>query len=328
MIRRATVPFAEASPTGFARLRLVARSAPARPGVPLARRRHGLDCRVAGGLLALVLLVAAGPVAAEPAPARRVVSLNPSFTRILVAIGARDALVGVDDFSARAEPAAAALPRVGGLYSPSLESVVALAPDLVVLVPSVEQQAFRARLEALGIEVLGLDPAPHGFDAVLEAIEALGRRVGREEAARARIDAIRRTRDAVRRATAGRPRPRAVFVLQREPLFVVGRGSFLDEMIGLAGADNLGAALGEPWPRASLEWLVAQAPEVLLDSDDDAQPAREFWSRWPSLPAVTHGRVVALDEGAVTLPGPDLDRALLLLARALHGDELAVEAAP
>jgi iron complex transport system substrate-binding protein len=288
---------------------------------------------VAIRLRALVLLAglvasAAPGVADEPRAARRIVSLNPSFTRILVAIGAREALVGVDDFSARAEPQAAALPRVGGLYSPSLESVVALAPDLVVLVPSVEQQAFRDRLEALGIAVLGLDPAPHGFDAVLEAIESLGRRTGHEPEARARTAAIRRARDAVRRATAGRPRPRAVFVLQREPLFVVGRGSFLDEMIGLAGAENLGAALGEPWPRASLEWLVAQAPEVVLDSDDDAQPAAAFWSRWPSLPAVTQGRVVAVDEGAVTLPGPDLDRALVLLARALHGEALAVEGAP
>lgn len=289
------------------------------PGARTKVRRilHTLVC--AGTAFILSSQAAAQPVA------RRIVSMNPSLTRILVALGARDALVGIDDFSARAEPAVAALPRVGGLYSPSLEAVVALAPDLVVLVPSVEQQAFRERLEALGFAVLGLAGDPVSFDGVLAAIEALGRRTGREDAARARIAAIGRARDAVGRATAGRPRPRAVFVLQREPLFLVGRGSFLDEMIGLAGADNLGAALGEPWPRASLEWLVAQAPQVLLDSDDDAQPAASFWRRWPSLPAVTHGRVVAVDESAVTLPGPDLDRALLRLARALHGEGLVVE---
>jgi iron complex transport system substrate-binding protein len=274
------------------------------------------------------LLARAAEPASTPAPAKRIVSLNPSLTRILVAIGARDTLVGVDDFSARAEPQVAALPRVGGLYSPSLEAVVALAPDLVVLVPSAEQLAFRTRVEALGLPVLALAGDPVSLDGVLAAIETLGRRTGREAAARARVEAIRRTRDAVARATAGRPRPRAVFVLQREPLFLVGRGSFLDEMIGLAGAENLGAALGEPWPRASLEWLVAQAPEVLLDSDDDAEPAAAFWKRWPSLPAVTHDRVVSVDEGAVTLPGPDVDRALVLLARALHGGDLAIEGEP
>lgn len=279
--------------------------------------------RAAVALLAAGLLAA--PAGAETV-AQRVVSMNPSLTRIAVALGAREALVGVDEFSARAEPAVADLPRVGGLYSPSLEAVVALRPDLVVLVPSAEQREFRARLEALGVEVLGLAADPVGFDDVLAAIETLGARLGRADAARARTAAIRGTRDAVRRATADRPRLRAVFVLQREPLFVVGRGSFLDEMLGLAGAENLGAALGEPWPRASLEWLVAQAPEVLLDSDDDPVPAAVWWRRWPSLPAVTHERVVAVDEGAVTLPGPDLDAALLRLVRALHGDGLAVDA--
>lgn len=281
--------------------------------------------------LAVVLLACllAGAAAArgEP-PARRVVSMNPSLTRILVALGARDVLVGVDEFSARAEPAVAALPRVGGLYAPSLEAVVTLRPDLVVLVPSAEQREFRERLEALGVEVLGLAPDPVGFDTVLAAIETLGRRVGREAAARERTATIRHTRDAVRRAVRGRPRLRAVFVLQREPLFVVGRGSFLDEMLAIAGAENLGAALGEPWPRASLEWLVAQRPEVLLDGDADAEPAARYWRRWPSIPAVAQGRVVALDQGLVTLPGPDLDEALLRLARALHGEAFTIEATP
>jgi iron complex transport system substrate-binding protein len=252
--------------------------------------------------------------------------MNPSLTRILVALGARDALVGVDEFSARQEPAVASLPRVGGLYDPSLEAVVALSPDLVVLVPSREQRDFRTRLEGLRIPVLALDPV--GFDQVLDTIRTLGARTGHEDAARARIDAITSTRAAVRRATAGRARPRAVFVLTREPLFIVGRGSFLDEMIGIAGAENLGAKLAETWPRASLEWLVAAAPEVILDSDSNAQPAREYWARFASLPAVAEGRVVAVPAGEVTLPGPDLDRALLTLARALHGDALPPDLAP
>ncbi len=290
---------------------------------------------MAAGLLALALAAAAAASAPKSAsspeppasePARRVVSMNPSLTRIVVALGARDVLVGIDDFSARAEPDLASLPRVGGLYSPSLEAVVALRPDLVALVPSLEQRDFRRQLEALDVPVLVLDPVR--FDEVLHSIAALGARVGRADAARARIDEIRRTCAAVRRATAGFPRPRTVFVLQREPLFVVGSGSFLDEMIALAGGQNLGAALDETWPRSSLEWLVAAAPDVILDSDDDAQPAAEFWARWPSLPAVRERRVVALEEGVVTLPGPDLDRALRTIARALHGPALELEDAP
>ena len=265
--------------------------------------------------------------AAEPS-SHRIVSMNPSLTRILVAIGARDALVGVDEFSARAEPAVQSLPRVGGLYAPSLESVVALRPDLVVLVPSFEQREFRTRLRELGLSVQEYDPVR--FEQVLDTIRALGERAGHEIEAKARVDAIRRTQIAVQHAVAGRPPLSAVLVLQREPLFVAGRGSFLDEMIAMAGARNLGAELGETWPRTSVEWLVGVAPQVILDSDSDPAPAARFWARWPSIPAVAQGRVVAIDAGDVTLPGPDLDRALLKLARALHGDalELDLEVAP
>lgn len=275
-----------------------------------------------------VLLAFATPVRAAEPHAQRIVSMNPSLTRILVAIGARDALVGVDEFSARAEPAVSSLPRVGGLYSPSLESVVALRPDLVVLVPSFEQREFRARLEQLGLPVQVFDPVR--FEQVLGTITALGRRVGRETEAQARVDAIRRTQRAVQRAVAGRTPLTTVLVLQREPLFVAGRGSFLDEMLAMAGARNLGAELGETWPRTSVEWLVGVAPQVILDSDADPAPAAQFWARWPSLPAVAQERVVVVDAGDVTLPGPNLDRALLTLARALHGAALPleIEAAP
>jgi iron complex transport system substrate-binding protein len=274
-------------------------------------------CAVA---LWFLLAIATASHAAAETPARRIVSMNPSLTRILLAIGARDALVGVDEFSARAEPAVSSLPRVGGLYSPSLESVVALRPDLVVLVPSLEQREFRTRLRQLGLPVQEYDPVR--FEQVLETILVLGQRVGHEAAAHARVDAIRRTQREVARAIAGRSPPTVVLVLQREPLFVAGRGSFLDEMLAMAGARNLGAELGETWPRTSVEWLVGVAPQVILDSDSDPAPAATFWARWPSLPAVAERRVVAIDAGDVTLPGPDLDRALVKLARALHGDAL------
>ncbi len=273
--------------------------------------------------LSLLFAIAAASDAAADAPAQRIVSMNPSLTRMLVAIGARDTLVGVDEFSARAEPAVSSLPRVGGLYSPSLESVVALRPDLVVLVPSFEQREFRTRLTQLGLSVQEYDPVR--FEQVLETILALGKRVGHQTEAKARVDAIRRTQRAVERAVAGRPPLSAVLVLQREPLFVVGGGSFLDEMITMAGARNLGAALGETWPRTSVEWLVGVAPQIILDSDSDPAPAATFWARWPSIPAVAQRRVVAIDAGDVTLPGPDLDRALLKLARALHGDALPLD---
>jgi len=262
------------------------------------------------------VVVASGARAEEdPAAARRVVSLNPSLTAILLDLGARDALVGVDDFSARQQPAVATLPRVGGLYDPSLEAVTALRPDLVVLVPTVEQRGFRERLETLGVRVLAFDPK--SYDDVLGTIETLGARVGRRDAAEARVATLRRARDDAAREARGRPPVRAVLVLQREPLYVAGPGSFLDDMLRAAGGENVAAALPGLYPRVSLEWLIAAKPEVILDTAAGADAARAYWARWPSLPAVQQGRVVALDASVVTLPGPHLDEALRALVAAL-----------
>lgn len=272
--------------------------------------------------LGLWLLASAAAAQGEPAPAqapRRIVSMNPSLTAILVALGAQGQIVGIDEFSARQQPQLAALPRVGGLYNPSLEVVVGLRPELVVLVPSFEQRDFRRRLEESGIPLLAFDPL--GFDEVLETIIRLGSRVGRAEAARSRVRAIRAARREVMRATAPLERPSTVLVIQRDPLFVIGRGSFVDEMLGAVGAENVGARLAEPYPRASIEWLIGMEPEVILDSAPDPDGAKHFWARWPSLPAVRRDRVVSLPQGQVTLPGPYLDRALKDLARAIHGSD-------
>ena len=116
---------------------------------------------------------------------------------------------------------------------------------------------------------------------------------------------------------------RALLVLQRDPLFVAGAGTFVDDMLRASGAQNLGAALPGRWPRASREWLLAARPALVIDATDEPEPADEFWAGWPSLRA----RIVSLPAGAVTLPGPRLDRALALLARALRGEAQAASAA-
>jgi len=270
--------------------------------------------------LALALgLLAAAPVFAE-APARRVVSLNPSLTAIALALGAREQLVGVDDYSART-PEAAGLPTVGGLYDPSLEAVVALEPDLVVLVVSAEQRGFRERLEALGVRCLAL--APVSFDDVLGAIETLGARLGREAEAARRVGAIRGTRARVEAAARELPVLRGVLVLQRDPLFVAGAGTFVDDMLRVLRVENLAAQQPGPWPRLAREWLLAEAPELILDSSPEPEPAAAYWARWPSLPAVAKGAVADVPQGVTTLPGPALDEALLVLAEAARGPAFA-----
>jgi iron complex transport system substrate-binding protein len=274
---------------------------------------------------ALLVALASLPALAAP-PARRVVSLNPSLTATLLALGAGEQLVGVDDYSARLQSAVRALPAVGGLFNPSLEAILGLAPDLVVLVPSAQQRDLRARLEELGVEVLELPNIT--LAELLASIEALGARVGRGAAARARVSEIQSAWRAAAAASAARPRVRAVLVLQREPLYVVGRGSFIDSMLGAAGAENLANVFAEPYPRASLEWLIAAAPELILDASEDPEEPRSYWARWPSLPAVAAGRVHRIEASEVTLPGPFPERSLALLAQAIRPEAARSEPAP
>ena len=264
----------------------------------------------------IALLLGFVSAAARAEAPKRIVSLNPSLTAILVVVGARDRLVGVDDFSAKSQPEVAGLPTVGGFFNPSLEAVVATRPDLVVLVPSAEQRGFRKQLEELGIAVEAYDPV--SYEDVLATIEKLGTRVGHGDAARARVTAIRDAKKTVEESAVKRPRRRAVLVLQRDPLYVVGRGTFVAEMMAAAGADNVGNEFAEPWPGVTQEWLLAASPDVILDaSAGAASDAPRYWARWPSLPAVKQGRVVAVPDGVVTLPGPWLDHALFTLDAAL-----------
>jgi len=255
---------------------------------------------------------------AEPGSAARVVTLYPSLTATVLALGAEAQLVGVDDYSAQMEPRVRDLPRVGGLFNPSLEAIVGLEPSFVALVPSAQQRGLRERLEALGIDVLVLPNIT--LEQVLGSIEQLGARLGREPAARRRIAAIRDTWRETREAAAGREPPRAVIVLQRDPLYVVGSGSFLDAMLSAAGARNLAAGFDEPYPRVSVEWLIEAAPGLILDAADPPGGAAEHWARWPSIPAVERGRVLAIADQRITFPGPHLDRAVRRLAESVHGD--------
>jgi iron complex transport system substrate-binding protein len=259
--------------------------------------------------------------AAPVAQSLRIVSMNPSLTRMLIALDAQQMLVGVDEYSADHETAVSALPRVGGLFNPSLEAVVALEPDLVVVVPSVQQRDFRTRLRELGVEVLEL--ASITYEQLLASMQTLGDRIDRSQEARERVAAIRSTWIDVARESSGQPRRSAVLIVQRDPLYVVGGESYLNAMLDAAGLDNLAAEYTEGYPRVSLEWLIAAGPQVIIDSSADPINAVEHWSRWVSIPAVAEGRVVAVPHGLVTLPGPYLDRSLLTMVDAIRSADRA-----
>jgi iron complex transport system substrate-binding protein len=255
--------------------------------------------------------------AAGRAPAR-VVALAPNLTEIVFALGAGDRLVGVSEYSDHPD-AARSIPRVGGLEVDP-EKVAALRPDLVLAVAEGNAAGSVRALESAGLPVLVV---PSGsLDAVLESIRLVADRLGRPDAGArliARLSSERRAaqRLAAERAAAGRPRPKALLLVWPDPPQAAGRGTFLDDLLTEAGAENMAGRLNG-WPVLSKEFLATAPIELLVVPESDATRAawqRAFAQGPLSRGPVTSARVVRLDESALTRPGPRVFGELERLAR-------------
>jgi iron complex transport system substrate-binding protein len=253
-----------------------------------------------------------------PARPRRIVSLVPSVTEDLYAIGAQEALVGVTDFCDY-PPQARSKTRVGDMLAPNLETVVGLKPDLVVATRSGNAKETFDQLRRLGIPVYLVDPV--SVADVLRLIAGLGDLTGRRDGAAAVSAALERRLAAVRERVEGRPRPRVLYVLWPEPLIVPGRGSLVSELIALAGGLSVTADQGPGYPRMSLEAAVGRAPEVIILArhGGPAGPAAlPQWQRLESLPAIKGGRLYAVDGNLLHRYGPRVAEGLESIARLLH----------
>jgi iron complex transport system substrate-binding protein len=247
--------------------------------------------------------------------ARRVVTLAPSMTDYLVALGRTDRIVGVTRVDHA--PEVAGLPRVGGFSDPSPEAVLALEPDLILWVtdgaalPAVRRLAELSggRFAILAIPVITVADVPAAARLVGEA---LGDPAAGEALARRLDGAVER----LRRRSAGRPSRQVLFVVGREPLVVAGPGSFPDELLRLAGCRN---AVGgtRPWPVLPMEVAVAANPDLVIDAALD-EPA-EGMARLAAIPAVGRGAVARLPDDRLLRAGPRMIEALDDLFTALHG---------
>jgi iron complex transport system substrate-binding protein len=280
---------------------------------------------------AAALFLAAAPAAAEltvtdqtgrsvrlASPPTRIISLVPGVTEILFAIGAQDRLVGVTDFC-NYPPEARRKPSVGGMLAPSLETMVALRPGLVIATPSGNREETVAQLERLRIPVYLVNPS--GVADVLRMIEGLGEISGRHEAARQLAQGQRLRIRAVAERVAARPRPRVLYVLWPDPLIVPARGAVVTELIALAGGESVTAGAGEGYPRYSVEAAVAHAPDIILlarHSVGVGPVSLEQWDRFTSLPAIRAGRVHAVDGDLFHRQGVRITEALEELARLIH----------
>jgi iron complex transport system substrate-binding protein len=252
------------------------------------------------------------------APPTRIVSLVPSATEILFGLGADERLVGVTDYC-NFPPEARRKPSVGGMVSPSLETIAALRPHLVIATDEGNREETFAQLARLRIPTFLV--RAHRLADVATVITRLAELTGRMEAARAMIEPMRLRVDAVRRAVAPLPKPRVLYVVWPDPLIVPGRDAIVTDLIAVAGGASITAGDGEAYPRFSLEAAIARNPEVIILATHGAgtgKVAKEKFERFASMAAVRAGRLHTADGDLMHRYTPRVVDGLERLARAIH----------
>lgn len=282
----------------------------------------------------LILLCAARPVRAavfkdavgrlvevRTAPVR-LVSLAPNLTEVLFALGLAERVVGVTIFCDY-PPAARKKPKIGGFINPSLEAIVAQRPDLVFATADGNRSEDVEKLNDLGVPVYVVDT--RSVEEILLAIRTVGAITGREASARALADELARRRDRVRAAVEKLP-PVSVFVaLDRSPLISAGDGTFVGELVTLAGGRNIVGASAILYPTVNMERILAADPAVIVDAAEAREISRvEADAIWRAIPgaaglrAVRQGRILEIGMGSFFRPGPRIVESLERLATYLH----------
>ncbi len=247
---------------------------------------------------------------------RRIVSLVPSVTEVLFALGVEDRVVGVTRFC-NYPPRAQAKPKVGGYADPSLEAIAALSPDLVFAAADATKPALVRRLQALGIPVFVV--YPRSLEGTVEMIRQVGRAADAPDAGERLAGELEATIAEVRSRVAGLPRPRVLLCIMVRPLVVAGPDTLGHDLIETAGGRNVVPPGPARYPTWGPESLLGADPDVIVVSPHPGDPApARFFERWPELKAVASGRVVQIPSDWIHRPGPRLSRGLRALARVLH----------
>jgi len=264
---------------------------------------------------ALLMMAACHRVPPPPGGVRRIVSLAPSTTEILYALGAGDRLVGVDQYSDY-PPEAAKVLRVGSDLQPSVERIAALKPDVAFVATSANARELPEQLGRLGIRVVVSQVVT--LDDVWKDIQSTGDAVGRHDAAVALVARLRARLESVHARVATLPPEKALVVVWADPLTVVGGHSFVDEAIRVAGGENIAGDSKQPYPQFSVERMVARAPAVIVIGSHKGGPDPTPLLAHASVPAVQQKRVHIVDGDLIFRPGPRLVDGIELMAKLFH----------
>lgn len=253
-----------------------------------------------------------------PGSEARIVSLSPSTTEALFAIGAGPSLVGRSRYCDY-PPEVKKLPEVGGYVDPSLEAILGLRPDLVIGARGPAGRAITEKLEARGIATFF--PETESFAAIDAMILGLGERTGRTSAARAEIESLRTRLAKIDAVVAELPKARVLIVFGLSPISVAGPQSFAAEMLGRAGGINA-VTQGGAYPTIGVEQVIALDPDIIINAammeERASERLRKDAAEWVHVRAIQQDHVTSITDESVLRPGPRIARGVALLARAIH----------
>jgi len=276
----------------------------------------------------IVLWLAAAALALGQRPPQRIVSTAPSITELLYALGLGDRIVGVDRFS-RYPPEVLRKQKIGDYANPNLEVIASLRPDLVMIPTNPVKLA--ERLATLRLKVLEIDQ--EGIAKLYDSFRIVGQATGTVEQAARLTSTVRGQLETVRARAAPLKRTRMMFVVGRTPnrldgLIVVGQASYLNEIIALAGGENVFRDAVASYPEVSLEEVLARNPDVIVDmgdmadtvgvTDEHKREVTSLWERLTSVAAVKQHRVHAVASDVYVVPGPRVVEAAKAFFAMLH----------
>lgn len=255
----------------------------------------------------------------------RIVSMAPNLTEILYGLGLDKEIVAVSsdsNYPVQVET----LPTVGTFWQPDLEAIIKACPTLVAAMGFDQQKAMATRLQRLGCRTLSLNI--ESFAELYKGIETLGQATGKTAEAQAMIDRIQGTQKSLLTRFDGRPKPKVLWVIQREPLRVAGVDTFINDMIIVCGGVNAIPKTLHQYPPISQESLLSFSPDVIIEPSDTfadfqrlTRTASEFYGRYPILPAVQNKRIYVLNGDLVSRLGPRIEEGIKQLAKSIWPED-------
>ena len=252
-------------------------------------------------------------------PPQRIISVAPSVTEILFAIGLGDKVVGVSTYC-NYPPEALKKEKIGGYITPSLEKIISLKPDLVIGTADGGLKSFVDRLAGLGIPVFITNP--RSLFEVLSTIRHVGEVTFSRAAAHRVAGSMEKKIETIRKKVKERPRVRVLHALAYDPLISSGRGTFVDDLIRVGRGVNVAEGTRGKHPRLSMEEVIAKDPQVIIlssmKSSDSLAEQRQWWGRWKEISAVSDTRIYVIDADLILRPSPRIVEGLEEIAKAMH----------